>query len=203
MDDLQQKLLGMNTLQKELDFTKEQFESTITNIKKEKEQLKQRVQDLESREQEYEDRLKRAERDNETVRAKAREQCQGESERTDTLIYENDNLRKEVERLHSRIKGLQENCTTLQDTLNETQAEFESLVNEHEKLSQLFQRSKTQAEHLEQERDRYKQLNSDSDKELLKLRTEIVELRKETARQREDLTGNSKQISSLNDQLYK
>ena len=65
-------------------------------------------------------------------------------------------------------------------------------MNEHEKLSEDYQRAKNQCELYENDREKFKSLNSDGDKEIQELRNEIVELRKETARQREDLSQSHK-----------
>jgi hypothetical protein len=64
-----------------------------------------------------------------------------EGSRVDELLHENDNLKKESEGLQERIKAVQLNGQTLAQTLNETQAELEALVNDHELLDSDFKRA--------------------------------------------------------------
>ena len=96
----------MGSLQRELDFSKEQFESTLGNVRKEKDQLKQRIDQLDLKNMELEDKLRRVEREKEEMWTRVKDQYQGESERVDELLYENDNLRKELDKQHLRIKTL-------------------------------------------------------------------------------------------------
>lgn len=81
-------------------------------------------------------------------------------------MHENDNLQREMEKLNSRIKILKENSSTLSQTLNETQQELESLVNEHEKLSEDYQRAKGKLAKLEDEREHYLNINNENEGEL-------------------------------------
>ncbi|CDW83113.1 UNKNOWN [Stylonychia lemnae] len=203
IEDLQQKLIDLNSLQRELDFSKEQFESTLGNVKKERDSMKSRIDTLDQRNMDLEEKLRRVEKEKEELWTRAKDQYQGESERVDELLYENDNLRKELDKQHLRIKTLQENSSTLSQTLNETQQELENLVNDHEKLSEEYQRVKLISEDLENERDRLQNQNEEFEREIQKLRVDVIELRKETARQRDDLSQNHIQISNLNDQLYR
>ncbi len=48
---------------------------------------------------ELEDRLTRADREKEELWTRAKDQYEGESERVDELMHDNDNLNKEIERL--------------------------------------------------------------------------------------------------------
>ena len=92
---------------------------------------------------ELEEKLRKCEREKEELWQRAKDQYHNESERVDELLYENDNLKREVERLTQRLKALQDNASTLSLTLNETQQELESLVSEHERLSEEYQRVKS------------------------------------------------------------
>jgi len=47
---------------------------------------------------ELEDKLRRVEREKEEMWTRVKDQYQGESERVDELLYENDNLRKELDK---------------------------------------------------------------------------------------------------------
>jgi chromosome segregation ATPase len=87
---------------------------------------------------ELEEKLRKSEREKEELLQRAKNQYHNESERVDELLYENDNLKREVEKLTQRLKALQENASTLSLTLNETQQELENLVNEHERLSEEY-----------------------------------------------------------------
>jgi hypothetical protein len=46
-----------------------------------------------------EERLRQSEREKEDLRQRANDQYNNESERVDELLYENDNLKREVDRL--------------------------------------------------------------------------------------------------------
>jgi membrane protein involved in colicin uptake len=67
IEDLHQKLVGFGTLQKELDFSKEQFESTKMCLKQEKEQLQKTIEQLEDHNMQLEERLRETENEREKL----------------------------------------------------------------------------------------------------------------------------------------
>lgn len=66
--------MDLNTLQKELDFNKEQFDSTLGNVRKERDQLKLRVEALDQKNMELEERLGRAVREKDELWTRANDQ---------------------------------------------------------------------------------------------------------------------------------
>ena len=67
---------------------------------------------------------------------------------------------------------------------------MENLVNDHEKLSDEYSRLKQICDNYELERDKLEFNSKDNDREIQKLRLDIIDLRKETGRQRDELSQN-------------
>jgi hypothetical protein len=67
-------------------------------------------------------------------------------------------------------------------------------VNEHERLSQEYMKVKTNVDLVEREKEKYKNLSNENDRELSKLRSEVIDLRKESAKYREDATLSNQRI---------
>jgi hypothetical protein len=67
-------------------------------------------------------------------------------------------------------------------------------VNEHERLSQEYMKVKTNVDLVERDKEKYKNLFSENDRELSKLRSEVIDLRKESAKHREDATLSNQRI---------
>lgn len=60
------------------------------------------------------------------------------------MSQKNESLQREIQTLKDKISAVQTNGQTLSQTLNETQAELEALVNEHEQMDEMCKRTKNE-----------------------------------------------------------
>lgn len=109
------------------------FEETKSQFLKEKEALSVEIENYQSRVKQLEKELQDAKEPEPTARS---QQMSQRSHRSD---IDGSCSKKKCRDLEFRLKATQENTKTLSETLNETQAELEQLIKDHDKLNSDYQ----------------------------------------------------------------